>query len=119
MISKLIVHENTREETIARMKRALSEYRVIGIRTNIPFHRSLLGNPDFLDGNFNTQFLNDETLSRLVDGVEEDQEMAEIAALAAVLATNRQARKSAVFVQRGKRDVSNWKWISRWEHTRE
>ena len=119
LISKLIVHENTREETIARMKRALSEYRVIGIRTNIPFHRSLLENSNFLAGNFNTQFLDDEMLSQLVDGVEENEDLAEIAALAAVLATNKQTRKSAVFVQRGKRDESNWKWISRWEHTRE
>jgi pyruvate carboxylase len=101
------------------MKRALSEYRVIGIRTNIPFHRSLLGNQEFLDGNFNTQFLSDEMLTQLVDGQEEDKTLAEIAALAAVLATNIQTRQSAVFVQRGKRDESNWKWTSRWEHTRE
>jgi acetyl/propionyl-CoA carboxylase alpha subunit len=119
LISKLIVHEKTREETISRMERALSEYRVLGIRTNIPFHQSLLKNQDFLVGKFNTQFLEDDLLSSLMAGPDKDQELVRIAALAAVLATHRQTQQSAVFIQRGKQDTSNWKRISRWEDSRE
>ncbi len=63
LIAKLIVYGETREETIDRMKRALEEFRVIGVRTNIPFHQALMENPDFLAGNFDTQFVNDERTS--------------------------------------------------------
>ena len=115
LISKLVVHEETREDTIARMRRALDEYRVIGIRTNIPFHQSLLVNPDFLAGNFDTQFVQDGNLQD--NGMEQDQLLLEIAALAAVLATHKQTRQSAVTIQKGNRDTSDWKWVGRWERT--
>jgi len=117
LISKLIVHEESRKETISRMKRALDEYRVIGIRTNIPFHQALLENPDFLAGEFNTQFIQDGNLP--VSGNQMDQSLPEIAALTAVLATHKRTQQSAVTMQRGKRDTSNWKWVSRWERTQD
>jgi len=117
LISKLIVHEETREETITRMKRALDEYRVLGIRTNIPFHQALLENTNFLAGEFNTQFIQDGNLP--VSDTSMDQSLPEIAALTAVLATHKRTQRSAVSMQRGRRDTSNWKWISRWERTKE
>jgi acetyl/propionyl-CoA carboxylase alpha subunit len=117
LIAKLIVHEKSRQETIARMKRALEEYRVIGVRTNIPFHQALLENPDFLDGNFNTQFVQDGVPP--FSGIQKDESLPEIAALAAVLAAHERSQRSAVVIQRAKRDTSNWKWVGRWERTRE
>ncbi|MGE7903506.1 acetyl-CoA carboxylase biotin carboxylase subunit [Peribacillus sp. NPDC094092] len=65
MIAKLIVHGKNREEAIARMKRALSEFVIEGIDTTIAFHLRLLEHPDFKAGNFNTKFLemNDLTVS--------------------------------------------------------
>jgi acetyl-CoA carboxylase biotin carboxylase subunit len=57
MIAKLIVHAPTREEAIARMKRALSEFVIEGIHTTIPFHLKLLEHEKFVEGNFNTKFL--------------------------------------------------------------
>ena len=57
MIAKLIVHGKTREEAIARMKRALDEFRIEGIKTTIPFHKRIFDHPDFIKGNFNTDFL--------------------------------------------------------------
>ena len=117
MISKLIIHEETRKDTITRMKRALEEYRVLGIRTNIPFHQALLENPAFLAGEFDTQFVQDGQL--LMQGVKEDKSLPEIAALSAVLATHKHTQQSAVVIQRGKRDTSNWKWVSRWESTKD
>ncbi|OQM44993.1 acetyl-CoA carboxylase biotin carboxylase subunit [Anoxybacillus sp. UARK-01] len=57
MIAKLIVHAPTREEAIARMKRALSEFVIEGIHTTIPFHLKLLEHEKFVQGDFNTKFL--------------------------------------------------------------
>lgn len=59
MIAKLIVWGATREEAIARMKRALSEFAIEGIKTTIPFHLKLLNHSKFIDGNFDIKFLED------------------------------------------------------------
>jgi acetyl-CoA carboxylase, biotin carboxylase subunit len=57
MIAKLIVHGRDRDEALARMRRALHEMKVDGIRTNIPFHQKLMDHPDFAAGNVSTRFL--------------------------------------------------------------
>lgn len=57
MIAKVITYGSTREEAIARMKRALSEFVVEGIHTTIPFHLKLLSHEKFVAGDFNTKFL--------------------------------------------------------------
>jgi acetyl-CoA carboxylase biotin carboxylase subunit len=57
MISKLIVVAQTREEAIAKMKRALDEYVIGGVKTTIPFHQKLMQNEDFCKGNFTTKFM--------------------------------------------------------------
>ena len=117
LIAKLIVHESSREKTISRMQRALEEYRVIGVRTNIPFHQHLLQNKDFLKGRFNTQFVQ-EDLPPLASSPE-DKKLSIVAALAATLAADELSQRSALDIQRSERDSSNWKWVSRWEQTRE
>jgi acetyl-CoA carboxylase biotin carboxylase subunit len=62
MIAKLIVHAETREEAIRRMDRALEEYIIEGIKTTIPFHRKVMNNKDFIEGNIDTGFLERTTL---------------------------------------------------------
>lgn len=57
MIAKVITYGNSREEAIAKMKRALSEFVVEGIHTTIPFHLKLLEHEKFVEGQFNTKFL--------------------------------------------------------------
>ncbi|MFD2446010.1 acetyl-CoA carboxylase biotin carboxylase subunit [Bacillus sp. CGMCC 1.16607] len=57
MIAKVITYGNSREEAISRMKRALSEFVVEGIHTTIPFHLRLLEHEQFVEGQFNTKFL--------------------------------------------------------------
>ena len=57
MISKLIVVAQTREEAILKMKRALGEYIIEGVKTTIPFHQKLMENEDFNSGNFTTKFM--------------------------------------------------------------
>ncbi|VEF47838.1 acetyl-CoA carboxylase, biotin carboxylase [Bacillus freudenreichii] len=57
MIAKVITYGSTREEAIARMKRALEEFIIEGVYTTIPFHLQLLENETFVGGDFNTKFL--------------------------------------------------------------
>tara|TARA_B100000686_G_C16806808_1_gene991727 strand:+ start:455 stop:1789 length:1335 start_codon:yes stop_codon:yes gene_type:complete len=61
MIAKLITTAQSREEAINKMKRALDEFLIEGIKTTIPFHRNLMDNPDFIKGNYTTRFI--ESLS--------------------------------------------------------
>ncbi|OIJ10225.1 acetyl-CoA carboxylase biotin carboxylase subunit [Anaerobacillus arseniciselenatis] len=62
MVAKLIVHGKTREEAIARMKRALKEFMISGVETTIPFHLELLEHEDFKNGDFDTKFLEKNTI---------------------------------------------------------
>ncbi|MFK7049527.1 acetyl-CoA carboxylase biotin carboxylase subunit [Flavobacterium columnare] len=57
MIAKLITTAQTREEAIAKMKRALDEFVIEGIKTTIPFHRQLMDEPDYVAGNYTTKFM--------------------------------------------------------------
>jgi len=57
MIAKLITVAQTREEAINKMKRALDEFVIEGIKTTIPFHRALMDDPDFVAGNYTTKFM--------------------------------------------------------------
>jgi len=57
MIGKLIVYGKDRNDAIARMHRALSEFTVTGIKTTIPFHQKMMKNPDFINNNFDTKYL--------------------------------------------------------------
>ena len=58
MIAKLITVAQTREEAIGKMKRALEEFVIEGVKTTIPFHLQLMSNPEFINGNYTTKFMN-------------------------------------------------------------
>jgi acetyl/propionyl-CoA carboxylase alpha subunit len=110
LISKLICYGESRGEAILRMRRALEEYRIMGVKTNIPFHQHMMDSHRFLSGQYDTKF------------VEERFSMSERAAIdsaeAAILATlvaHRQGQQASQIVAPGERDTSNWKWLSRWE----
>lgn len=113
LISKLIVHGETRGEAILRMRRALEEYKIVGVRTNIPFHQRLMDSHRFMAGQYDTRFVEErfsmETSEDGKDGAPE------IAAILATLVAHQQAQRAAQIVQRGERDTSNWKWVGRWE----
>ncbi|MCC7551203.1 MAG: acetyl-CoA carboxylase biotin carboxylase subunit [Methanobacterium sp.] len=78
MISKLIVWGRTRNAAIARMRRALSEYIIIGVETTIPFHKAMMLNPTFQEGKLHTHFV-DEHKQEIMENVEQivqkDKEM--------------------------------------------
>lgn len=57
MIAKLITTAQTREEAIDKMRRALDEFVIEGIKTTIPFHRALMDDPEYLAGNYTTKFM--------------------------------------------------------------
>lgn len=57
MISKLITYGRDRNDAINRMKRALREYIILGVKTTIPFHKAVLRNPNFVSGDLNTHFI--------------------------------------------------------------
>lgn len=59
MIAKLITTAQTREEAINKMKRALDEFVIEGIKTTIPFHRQLMDHPDYISGDYTTKFMED------------------------------------------------------------
>ncbi|WP_031426754.1 acetyl-CoA carboxylase biotin carboxylase subunit [Flavimarina sp. Hel_I_48] len=57
MIAKLITTAQSREEAINKMKRALDEFVIEGVKTTIPFHRQLMDDPDYIAGNYTTKFM--------------------------------------------------------------
>ena len=57
MIAKLIVTSQTREEAIDKMRRALDEFVIEGIKTTIPFHRQLMDDPNYISGDYTTKFM--------------------------------------------------------------
>ena len=59
MIAKLITTAQTREEAISKMRRALDEFVVEGVKTTIPFHRQLMDDPNYISGDYTTKFMED------------------------------------------------------------
>ena len=59
MIAKLITTAQTREEAISKMKRALDEFVIEGVKTTIPFHRQLMDDPAYVAGDYTTKFMED------------------------------------------------------------
>jgi acetyl-CoA carboxylase biotin carboxylase subunit len=116
MISKLICWGETRGEAILRMRRALEEYRILGVKTNIPFHQNILASHRFIAGSFDTRFVEERFSMDDVDdrdGEPEDRPL--IAAIMATLVAHRDIQQSSQIVRRNTRDTSNWKWVGRWE----
>ena len=113
MISKLVCYGETRGEAILRMRRALEEYRIMGVKTNIPFHQHMMDSHRFLTGQFDTHFV-EERFSM------SDREAPRVmeAAILATLMAHQQGQQASQIVAPGHRDVSNWKWYSRWERLR-
>jgi acetyl-CoA carboxylase biotin carboxylase subunit len=86
MISKLITWGATRSEAIERMQRALSEYRVGGIKTNLAFHRRVMGHDEFRAGRYSTAFIETHKAELLRPlGLSEDEKTLEAALAAAAI----------------------------------
>jgi acetyl-CoA carboxylase biotin carboxylase subunit len=111
MLAKLIVWGASRPEAIRRLSRALEEYRLMGIKTNLPFHQKLVDSHHFISGKFDTSFV-EHYFKPEVDPARLNPEAAAI--LATLVAHNRQ-QQAAQIIGPNERDTSNWKWVGRWE----
>jgi len=99
MISKLSVWAPTRAEAIARMKRALSEYVVKGITTNVRYLQAIMGHPEFQGGDYDTSFLPRSHQTLLGS---EDEKLSQVALVAAVVyAQQRDEQKRKQLPQKG------------------
>ncbi len=114
MIAKLICWGEDRGEAILRMRRALEEYTIMGVKHNIPFHQNLMNSFSFIAGMFDTKFV-EERFSMTTYEESPSEEELEIAAIAATLFAHRERQRASQVVTRGERDTSNWKWVGRWE----
>jgi acetyl/propionyl-CoA carboxylase alpha subunit len=107
LLAKLIAWGETRGVSIVRMRRALEEYHISGITTNLDLHRALLDSHRFFGGQFHTRFLEEQFLLPEVDS---EDHLA--AALTAALLDYRRRRGSRVT---SKPYVSRWKLLGRWD----
>jgi pyruvate carboxylase subunit A len=74
MISKLCAWDSTRRDAINRMKRAISEYIILGVKTTLPLHYAIMNNPQFVAGNTHTHFLQEEHILETLDRYVRDEE---------------------------------------------
>jgi acetyl-CoA carboxylase biotin carboxylase subunit len=111
MISKLITWAGDRPEALARMKRALAEYEVRGIRTTIPFFRWILEDEDFKAGRFDTTFLDRKLAAR--NGQPLDPAGEEHAVLGAIAVAVRQLTAAAVSATDTPAITSRWQQSAR------
>ncbi|HEX8155326.1 MAG TPA: acetyl-CoA carboxylase biotin carboxylase subunit [Thermoanaerobaculia bacterium] len=117
MLSKLICHAATRDEAIARMRRALGEYRVDGIDTTIPFFTAIMDNADFRAANFDTGFI-DRLLPTLdLGGGSADGHTDAAIAAAAILAFE-ESQTAQTFAEENVVTESAWKRAGRLEGLR-
>ncbi|MFO8128400.1 MAG: acetyl-CoA carboxylase biotin carboxylase subunit [Bacteroidales bacterium] len=107
MMSKLIVWAGTRKEAIARLRRALYSYKITGVKTNIRFLERIMECPDFVNGQYNTHFV-DKNIDFLLFPEKHDEKIEDVAIIAAFIdyATKIKKREDKIFSKNGK---SNWK----------
>ena len=113
MISKLICYGESRAEAVLRMRRALEEYRIMGVKTNIPFHQHMMDSHRFMTGKFDTNFV-EEQFSMSARQANDQLE----AAILSTLVFHLQGQHASQIMAPGERDTTNWKWYSRWERLR-
>ena len=109
LISKMIVWGETRSQAIVRMRRALEEYKIVGIRSNIPFHQTMMDTYPFITGKYDTRFVEEQFSMR--DAAENRELYLDIAALFATLVAHEQLEhKTQVYGQPKQKSI--WKWAA-------
>lgn len=107
LIAKLVTWGRDRKEAIERMRRALLEYHIVGIKTTIPFFLRILQHPDFVKGNYNTHFI--EKLEK-----EEKKSDVEIEDLSAIVAYLKMEEKAKNSLPEGSKLKNRWKMMGLW-----
>ncbi|HEY5269275.1 MAG TPA: acetyl-CoA carboxylase biotin carboxylase subunit [Anaerolineales bacterium] len=110
LISKMIVWGETRSQAVVRMRRALEEYKIVGVRTNIPFHQTMMDTYPFITGKYDTRFVEEQF--SMLDAAENREMYLDIAALMATLVAHVQMEHRAqIYGKPGQK--STWKWAGR------
>jgi acetyl/propionyl-CoA carboxylase alpha subunit len=112
MLAKLVCWGATRPEAIRRMSRALAEYRIMGLKTNLPFHQKLMDSHRFISGKVDIGFIE---ANPMLMRESEDHPHDEIAAILATLVAHQNQQHAAQVISPNERDTSNWKWVGRYE----
>ncbi len=107
LISKLLVWAPTRDQAIARMRRALDEYDVEGIKTTIPFHKAVMESEPFKSGEFDTSFVDEVFFPTYAGRAARHVEVAAIAA--ALVADTERSRPKPLAAARGAGGRSGWR----------
>jgi acetyl-CoA carboxylase, biotin carboxylase subunit len=116
LLAKLITYGSNRTEAIARMKRALEEYHIVGVKTTIPFLECLMSHPVFVAGDYNTGFVEHElNLHQLTSNRTDTLKLVAIAAALyskenRSVGENKLAKKSTVGTNT---NANNWKMTGR------
>lgn len=113
LVAKVIAHGATREECIARMKRALAEFQIVGLRTTIPFHQVVLDHSKFVSGEITTRFIEEEMEQRVYRSDEEDF----VGAIVAAMMENARRERGGV-ITRAESGTSLWSLTGRQDLTR-
>jgi acetyl-CoA carboxylase biotin carboxylase subunit len=114
MIAKLITFGENRQQALVRMRRALSEYVIMGVRHNIPFHINLFNSVSFQAGRFDTRFV-EERFSMTTYEQNPSEEELKTVAIASTLHAHLKRQRAAQVIAPPERDTSNWKWVGRYE----
>ena len=108
IIAKLITYGKDRAEAIAVMLRALNDFKICGIKTGIPFLVKVLQEPKFIEGNYDTGFLENEfDFSKLEDAKEKDQELI---AVASAFLWKQRAKKNVVHS-----NLNSYPQVNKWK----
>jgi acetyl-CoA carboxylase, biotin carboxylase subunit len=108
LVSKLSVWAPDREAALARMRRALSEYVITGIRTNLAFHEKLFEHPDFLEGRYDTGFIDRHRERLLGYSSVAPERRAALAVAVAVAASRIELGQGAAIASAGRDALSPW-----------
>ncbi|MCA9913168.1 MAG: acetyl-CoA carboxylase biotin carboxylase subunit, partial [Anaerolineae bacterium] len=114
MIAKLITFGETRAVAMARMRRALSEYVIMGVKHNIPFHINLMNSVSFIAGQFDTRFVEERFSMQYYESEPTEEELRTVV-IASTLHAHRKRQLASQVVAPAERDTSNWKWVGRYE----
>ena len=109
LISKLLVWGKDRDEAIHRMKRALTEYNILGVATTIPFHLKVMDHPKFQRGEIHTHFIEEEFGKQTYTAGEDKEEYMKAAAVLSALLDYQERKKAKPLLAKTKSKESNWK----------
>lgn len=116
MLSKLIVWADSRDEAIMRMRRALREYKIKGIKTNIPFHQWVMNHERFIKGNYDTHFIDEEFSPEVLKKSYSHEEIAIISAAIAAYRRDKEIKAGiSILNNKSTSGISAWKISGRME----